>query len=71
MGVAFSEAWKPRLHVPALRKIVLNARERRDRIYAKHGYAVIGEAETLFAVIRHVRMARSLDKYTKIGSLHK
>jgi len=28
--------------------------------YAKHGYAVLGEAETLFGVIRHVRMAKPL-----------
>jgi hypothetical protein len=28
--------------------------------YAKHDYVVVGEAETLFSEIRHVRMAKSL-----------
>ena len=39
---------------------LLNARDNVTEFYAKHGYAVVGEAETLFGVIRHVRMAKSL-----------
>jgi len=38
-------------------KIVLNARDNVTEFYARHDYAVIDEAETLFGVIRHVRMA--------------
>jgi len=37
--------------------------ECRDNVtefYAKHGYAVVGEAATLFRAIRHVRLATSL-----------
>jgi hypothetical protein len=34
---------------------LLNARDNVTEFYAKHGYAVVGEAETLFGVIRHVR----------------
>ena len=41
-------------------KVVLNARDNVTEFYAKHGYAVVGEAETLFGAIRHVRMAKSL-----------
>jgi len=39
---------------------VLNARDSATEFYAKHGYAVVGEAETVFGTIRHVRMAKSL-----------
>ena len=35
-------------------KLVLNARDNVTEFYAKHGYAVVGEAETLFGAIRHV-----------------
>ena len=41
-------------------KLVLNARDNVTEFYSKHGYAVVGEAETLFGVIRHVRMAKLL-----------
>jgi ribosomal protein S18 acetylase RimI-like enzyme len=41
-------------------KLVLNARDNVTEFYAKHDYAVVGEAETLFGAIRHVRMAKSL-----------
>ena len=41
-------------------KLVLNARGNVTEFYARHGYAVVAEAETLFGVIRHVRMAKSL-----------
>ena len=40
------------------RKIVLNARDNAPEFYRKRGYAIIGDAETLFGVIRHVRMAK-------------
>jgi predicted GNAT family N-acyltransferase len=42
------------------RKIVLNARDNVTKFYTKHGYAVIGEGETLFGVVRHVRMEKLL-----------
>jgi GNAT superfamily N-acetyltransferase len=41
------------------RKIVLNARDNGVEFYRKRGYDLIGD-ETLFGVIRHVRMAKSL-----------
>ena len=42
------------------RKIVLNARDNAVEFYRKRGYAIVGDAETLFGVIRHVRTAKSL-----------
>ena len=41
-------------------KLVLNARDNATELYAELGYVVVGEAETLFGAIRHVRMAKSL-----------
>jgi ribosomal protein S18 acetylase RimI-like enzyme len=41
-------------------KLVLNARDNVTEFYAKHDYEVVGEAETLFGVIRHVRMEKIL-----------
>ena len=42
------------------RKIVLNARDNTVEFYRKRGYDIIGDAETLFGVIRHVRMVKLL-----------
>ena len=41
-------------------KLVLNARDNVTEFYAKHDYAVVGEAGTLFRAIRHVRMEKAL-----------
>jgi predicted GNAT family N-acyltransferase len=41
-------------------KLVLNARDNVTEFYAKHGYELVGEAETLFRAIRHVRMEKAL-----------
>jgi predicted GNAT family N-acyltransferase len=41
-------------------KLVLNARDNVTEFYAKHDYEVVGEAETLFGAIRHVRMEKIL-----------
>jgi GNAT superfamily N-acetyltransferase len=40
-------------------KIVLNARDKVVEFYEKRGYDVIGDAETLFGGIPHVRRAKS------------
>jgi hypothetical protein len=39
-------------------KVVLNARDDVTEFYSKHNYAVVGGVETLFGVIRHVRMPK-------------
>jgi len=41
-------------------KIVLNARDNAIEFYQRHGYAVIGEAETLFGAVRHVKMGKTI-----------
>src|SRR5438270_1270052 len=40
--------------------ILLNARDNAIEFYRKHGYGIVGEAETLFGSARHVRMAKKL-----------
>jgi ribosomal protein S18 acetylase RimI-like enzyme len=40
------------------RKIVLNSRDNAVEFYRKRGYDIIGDAETLFGMIRHVQMAK-------------
>lgn len=44
------------------RTIVLNAREPARAFYERNGYSVEGPAATLFGVIRHVRMRKSLSQ---------
>ena len=41
-------------------RIVLNARDNAIKFYEKHGYTVIQEAETLFGVVRHVKMGKPI-----------
>ena len=41
-------------------KLVLDARDNVTEFYAKHDYAVVDAAETLFGVIRHVLMEKTL-----------
>ena len=41
-------------------EVVLNARESAIAFYIRHGYAMEREADTLFGVVRHVRMRKGL-----------
>ena len=41
-------------------KIILNARDNVVEFYQKRRYDVIGDAQTLFGVIPHARMVKSL-----------
>ena len=41
-------------------KLVLNARDNATDFHAELGDVVVGEAETLFGAIRHVRMEKAL-----------
>jgi ribosomal protein S18 acetylase RimI-like enzyme len=40
--------------------IVLNARDDAQRFYRKHGFVLVGPAETIFATVKHVRMRKDL-----------
>jgi predicted GNAT family N-acyltransferase len=40
--------------------IVLNARDDAQGFYAQHGFVIVGPAETIFSVVKHVRMRKDL-----------
>jgi predicted GNAT family N-acyltransferase len=42
--------------------VILNAREEAIAFYERHGYRVSGPADTLFGQVRHVRMAKELER---------
>ena len=50
------------LEAEATRRGALNAHDTVTEFYAKHDYEVVGEAETLFGTIRHLRMEKSLSQ---------
>ena len=43
-----------------VKRIVLNARDKAQPFYKRHGYRVIGPAQTLFKDIRHFKMMKEL-----------
>ncbi len=57
-AVASSKRWKLRPEPVAPAKSCLTRVITPLEFYRKRGYAIIGDAETLFGVIRHVRMAK-------------
>ena len=59
-GGRILEALEAEARGRGVRKIVLNARDNAVAFYRKRGYDVIGDAETLFGVISHLRMKKSL-----------
>ena len=59
-GGRILEALEAEARGRGVRKIVLNARDNAVAFYRKRGYDVIGDAETLFGVIRHLRMEKLL-----------
>ena len=57
-GGRILEALEAEARGRGVRKIVLNARDNAVAFYRKRGYDVIGDAETLFGVIRHLWMEK-------------
>ena len=55
--LAALEAEAARLQVS---QIVLNARDNAMEFYRRHGYVAIGEAETLFGAVQHVKMSKTI-----------
>lgn len=43
-------------------RVVLSSREVARCFYERHGYAVVGPAATMFGVVAHVRMEKSLQR---------
>ena len=41
-------------------RVVLNSRDEAQKFYRRHGYEVVGKADTLFGAIGHVRMEKAL-----------
>ncbi len=41
-------------------RVMLNARKEATRFYLKHGYVIVGLAETLFGTVEHVRMEKEI-----------
>jgi predicted GNAT family N-acyltransferase len=59
-GSRILNALEAQARATGARKIVLNARDNAVEFYRKRGYDLIGDAETLFGAIRHVRMTKLL-----------
>ena len=59
-GVAFFEGLEAEAPRRGAQKRGLNARDNATDFYAELGHVVVGETETLFGAIRHVRMEKSL-----------
>ncbi len=60
LGSAILRACEDGARATGARSIVLNAREEVVPFYARHGFVSIGAAETLFGVVRHVRMRKDI-----------
>jgi GNAT superfamily N-acetyltransferase len=41
-------------------RVVLNARKEAAPFYLKHGYAIVGQADTLFGAVEHLRMRKEI-----------
>lgn len=44
-----------------VRRVILNAREEAEPFYTRHGYQVVGPAETLFGSVPHSRMEKTVE----------
>ena len=60
LGTTVLKALEHRAAEMGVRTIVLNAREQAIPFYEKHGYTIIGGAETMFGSVLHVRMTKQL-----------
>jgi GNAT superfamily N-acetyltransferase len=58
LGARILSELEARAQARGAARIVLNARREVVPFYLRHGYRVIGEAETLFGVVEHVRMEK-------------
>ena len=60
LGGMILKELEQRAQVAGAKAIVLNARQDAQRFYARHGFAVVGPAPTIFETVRHVRMRKDL-----------
>ncbi len=60
LGSLILREFENRARTAAATSIVLNARDDAQRFYLRHGFVVIGPAETIFSAVKHVRMGKEL-----------
>jgi predicted GNAT family N-acyltransferase len=60
LGGLILQECERRARVAGATSIVLNARDDAQGFYAHHGFVVVGPAETIFSVVKHVRMRKAL-----------
>lgn len=60
LGRSLLESLEVEARMLGLERIELNAREAAAGFYARHGYAILGPAQSLYGVIAHLKMAKRL-----------
>jgi ribosomal protein S18 acetylase RimI-like enzyme len=60
LGSLILQEFERRARAAGATSIVLNAREDAQRFYTRHGFEVVGPAETIFSAVKHVRMRKKL-----------
>lgn len=60
LGARVLEVLEAEARLHETQTIVLNSRKAAQGFYERHGYEVVGPAETMFGVIEHVRMEKRL-----------
>ena len=60
LGSLILREFERRAQAAGATSIVLNARDDAQRFYRKHGFVLVGSAETIFAAVKHVRMRKDL-----------
>lgn len=61
LGGSILKEFERRARLAGAHSIVLNARDDAQQFYRKHGFAVVGPAQTIFNAVKHVRMRKNLE----------
>jgi len=62
LGSLIFQEFERRARAVGATSIVLNARDDAQRFYRKHGFVLVGPAETIFSAVKHVRMRKDLSQ---------
>ena len=62
LGSLILREFENRARTAGATSIVLNARDDAQRFYRKHGFVLVGPAETIFSAVKHVRMRKDLSQ---------
>jgi ribosomal protein S18 acetylase RimI-like enzyme len=63
LGSLILREFERRARTAGATSIVLNARDDAQRFYRKHGFVLVGPAETIFSAVKHVRMRKELARH--------